>query len=110
MLCNFIEITLRHGCSPINLLQIFRTPFPTKTSGGLLLFISILTDNFREPEVFVAKTRTRATRGKDSKTLSDFTANETYIQIEVFQQVVEKNVPFIQICHISYGKTNIISI
>ena len=26
----FFEITLRHGCSPVNLLHIFRTPFPTK--------------------------------------------------------------------------------
>ena len=25
---NFIEITLRRGCSPVNLLHIFRTPFP----------------------------------------------------------------------------------
>ena len=33
---NFIEITLRHGCSPVNLLCIFRTPFPKNTSGGLL--------------------------------------------------------------------------
>ena len=24
---NFTEITLRHGCSPVNLLYIFRTPF-----------------------------------------------------------------------------------
>ena len=34
---NFIEIALRHGCSPVNLLHIFRTPFPQNTSGGLLL-------------------------------------------------------------------------
>ena len=34
---NFIEIALRHGCSPVNLLHIFRTSFPNKTSGGLLL-------------------------------------------------------------------------
>ena len=34
---NFIEITLRRGCSPVNLLYIFRTPFPKNTSGGLLL-------------------------------------------------------------------------
>ena len=34
---NFIETTLRHGCSPVNLLHIFRTPFPNKTSGLLLL-------------------------------------------------------------------------
>ena len=34
---NFIEIILRHGCSPVNLLHIFRRPFPNNTSGGLLL-------------------------------------------------------------------------
>ena len=38
---NFIEITLRHGCSPVNLLHIFRTPFLKNTSGPLLLKISI---------------------------------------------------------------------
>ena len=36
---NFIEITLRHGCSLVNLLYIFRTPFPKNTSGRLLLKI-----------------------------------------------------------------------
>ena len=35
----FIEILLRHGCSPVTLLHIFRTPFPKNTSGGLLLLI-----------------------------------------------------------------------
>ena len=34
---NFIEITFRHGCSPVNLLHFFRTSFPKKTSGWLLL-------------------------------------------------------------------------
>ena len=34
---NFIEITLRHGCSPVSLLHIFGAPFPKNTSGGLLL-------------------------------------------------------------------------
>ena len=34
---NFIEIALRHGCSPVNLLHIFRTAFPRNTSGWLLL-------------------------------------------------------------------------
>ena len=32
-----IEITLRHGCSPVYLLHIFKTPFYKNTSGGLLL-------------------------------------------------------------------------
>ena len=34
---NFIEIALRYGCSPVNLLHIFRTPFPKNTSEWLLL-------------------------------------------------------------------------
>ena len=34
---NFIEIALRHGCSPLNLLHIFRTPFARSTSRWLLL-------------------------------------------------------------------------
>ena len=34
----FIEITLWHGCSPVNLLHISRTPFLKNTSGRLLLF------------------------------------------------------------------------
>ena len=33
----FIEIGLRRGCSPVNLLDIIRTPFPKNTSGRLLL-------------------------------------------------------------------------
>ena len=32
-----IEIALRHGCSPVNLLHIFGTPFRRSTSGWLLL-------------------------------------------------------------------------
>ena len=34
---SFIEITVLHGCSPVNLLYIFRTPFLKSTSGLLLL-------------------------------------------------------------------------
>ena len=33
----FIEIAQGQGCSPVNLLHIFRTPVPKKTSGGLHL-------------------------------------------------------------------------
>ena len=40
--CNFTEITLRHVCSPVNMLHIFRTPFPKNTTGGLLLIIIAL--------------------------------------------------------------------
>ena len=31
LLCNFIEIALWHGCSPVNLLHIFRTTFYKNT-------------------------------------------------------------------------------
>ena len=34
---NYIEITHRNGCPPVNLLHIFRTPFPKNIPGGLLL-------------------------------------------------------------------------
>ena len=37
MQSNFIEITLRQGCSPVNLLHIFRIAFLKNTSGWLLL-------------------------------------------------------------------------
>ena len=39
--CNFIEIVLRNGCSSVNLLHIFRTPFDKDTYGGLFLALSI---------------------------------------------------------------------
>ena len=42
LLCNFIEIALWHGCSPVNLLHIFRTPLSKNTCGRLLrLFVFI---------------------------------------------------------------------
>ena len=40
LLCNFNKITLRHGCPPVNLLHIFRTPYTKTISGKLLLFIN----------------------------------------------------------------------
>ena len=33
------EITLRRGCSPVNLVHIFRISFPTNTSGDLFLIL-----------------------------------------------------------------------
>ena len=37
LVCSFIEITLWNGCSPVNLLHIFRTPVLRNTSRWLLL-------------------------------------------------------------------------
>ena len=36
------EITLRYGCSPVNLLHIFSTPFLKNTCGRLLMWVLIL--------------------------------------------------------------------
>ena len=47
----FIEITLRHGCPPVNLLHISRTPFLKNTSGWLLLV----------EQLWIVKTRKRDT-------------------------------------------------
>ena len=41
---NFIEITLRYRCSPVNLLHIFRTPFLKNASGRLLLYFPLRGD------------------------------------------------------------------
>ena len=51
LLWNFIEITLRHGCSPLNLLHIFRIPFYRKTYGGL--FLQAPNDNVQELFYFI---------------------------------------------------------
>ena len=40
LLQQLIEITLRHGCSPVNLPYIFKTPFLKNKSGWLLLNIT----------------------------------------------------------------------
>ena len=40
LLCNCIEITLRHGCFPVMLLHIFRTHIYKNTSEGLLLVLA----------------------------------------------------------------------
>ena len=39
---NFIEITLQHGCSSVNLLHVFRTAFLKNTSGQLILVLLLV--------------------------------------------------------------------
>ena len=43
---NFIETALRHGCSPVNLLHIFRTAFIKNTSGVILKLVKLKRNNF----------------------------------------------------------------
>ena len=58
LLCNFIEITLRHGCSPVNLLHISRTPFLKNTSEWLLLEHSklVVSSLFSNTSYFISNT------------------------------------------------------
>ena len=42
LLCNFIEIALRYGCSPVSLLHIFRKPFSRKPLGGCFCILTVL--------------------------------------------------------------------
>ena len=49
---NFIEITLRHGCSPVNLLHIFRTAFLKNTNEWLLPYIFLLSSLLWEVFIF----------------------------------------------------------
>ena len=43
--------TLRHECSPVNLLHIFKTPFYKNTSRGLLLILVIANYHFVKNEI-----------------------------------------------------------
>ena len=44
LLCNFIEITLRHGCSPVNLLHIFTNLFVRTPLGGCFCWWKVTHD------------------------------------------------------------------
>ena len=54
LLCSFTEITLQHGCSPVNLLHIFRTSFPKNTYEGMYVtvfhILSFLSIHYRRFE------------------------------------------------------------
>ena len=71
--CNFIEITLWHGYSTVNLVHIFRTPFLKNTSEQLLL---------QKYKLYFVKLYLKDcnTRNKDSKML-------TYAQVVSFHYV-----------------------
>ena len=44
--CDFNKVRLQHGCSPVNLLHIFRTPFPKNTFGYLLVLLCLICSDF----------------------------------------------------------------
>ena len=53
-----IEIIPRHGCFPVNLLHILRTPFPKITPGGLILLLRLIKSqmwDFFTPDIMVCR-------------------------------------------------------
>ena len=70
---NFIEIALLHGCSPVNLLHIFRTPCPRNTSGWLLLNKSYL--------IHLNSLNTRREIWRQSLSFEKFLTNIRYIDL-----------------------------
>ena len=55
--CDFNKVALlyllRHGCSPVNLLQIFRTPFRRNTSAWLFLIIDFKTGKLSKTDSYL---------------------------------------------------------
>ena len=43
---SFIEITLRHGCSPVNLPHSFRTPFTKTAASANMLLLNVITSYY----------------------------------------------------------------
>ena len=50
LLCKFIEIALRHGCSPVHLLHIFRTTLPRNEK---FLYIRIIISQDIQPTISI---------------------------------------------------------
>ena len=59
MLCNSIEIALRHGCFPVNLLHIFRTSFYKNTYGGCFCIASHISLSWSSQENVWKKSATK---------------------------------------------------
>ena len=80
-----------YGYSPVNLLHIFRTPFPKNSSGWLLLYIPKPNINF----ISLVKTERKLT--KMSQILSS--TYETYFSISSFAKVFNTNCsyPYLQV-------------
>ena len=65
------EITLRHGCSPVNFLHIFIIYFPKNTSGWLLL--KIPTNDLVKLAEFVLKSNLFELKNENKKQISGTT-------------------------------------
>ena len=80
---NFIEIALRHGCSPVNLLHIFGTPFPRNTSGWLLLPFFIYHFLFR----FIYKQLINVFHNLEGKIFDIFVSTFRYLMLLLLKSI-----------------------
>ena len=67
LLCSFIEITLRCGWSPVNLLHIFKRPFPKNTSAGVLQSLRNSFNRNLFKQTSVSNSCAKPTRNIDAK-------------------------------------------
>ena len=74
------EITLRHGCSPVNFLHIFIIYFPKNTSGWLLL--KIPTNDLVKLAEFVLKSNLFELKNENKKQISRTAPPYAYIYMD----------------------------
>ena len=96
LLRTFIEMTLRHGCSLVNLLHIFGTSFPRNTSERLLLTITeTLQHKFHPLDKFTLPQGRRSTlrfKGRSGIDFVQIMVNIKYFH-KLHKQVTLKTLP-----------------
>ena len=87
LLCNFIEITHRHGWSPLTWLHIFRIPFVKNTSGWLLLTIAQFTYRIGFSMILVQITAGKIFK-KFKKYMTLISLSESTDKMRIFQHIL----------------------
>ena len=92
--CDFIEIALRHAFYPVNLLHIFRKPFPRNTSGCLHLnfaMIPLFSDDFRDNKSLLICLSSLIIKKQNLKTINGGVTPEVMIltSLEISVNVVD---------------------
>ena len=86
------QIKLRHMCSPVNLLHIFRTPFLRNTSRRLLLGVSPINWNIEKSLLWLLKVL-RGTKINDMKMTFYLVFSTGIYQFKVNNKIIVRNMP-----------------
>ena len=86
------QIKLRHMCSPVNLLHIFRTPFLRNTSRRLLLGVSPINWNIEKSPLWLLKVL-RGTKINDMKMTFYLVFSTGIYQFKVNNKIIVRNMP-----------------